>query len=282
MTLFCLFLQLKIAVMVDTEALRRKYSPEGSALRELQDKMLEEVLFLDKVCKENGLTYFLSGGSALGAVRHQGFIPWDDDMDIALPSPDFNKLVKILHSMDTGPYVLHDCHSDFNYVHLFPKFRLKEGNLLSSFPPRGRLYKYKGVGIDIFSLEPNSYARSLVCGKLRVFLLHYTYLIKNETLRKWVTKVQWAVFRCLVPLTWPLNVSRKKGEMHYGLGQGIPQHSMREQELFPVVEMPFESAQLPVPCNQDAYLTHLYGNWRQVPSEEEIMDSIHNKELMKS
>ena len=266
--------------MFDTEELRQKYAPEGSALRECQQKMVEEVLFLDKICKENGLTYFLSGGSALGAVRHQGFIPWDDDMDIALPAEDFEKLVQILHGMDTGPYVLHDCLSDFNYVHLFPKFRLKEGNLMSSFPPRGRLYKYKGVGIDIFSVAKNSYVRSLVCGKLRVYLLHFTYLIKNDRFRKWVTKLQWTVFHCLVPLTWPLNVFRKKGELHYGLGQGLPQHAMWETDLFPVAEMPFEMVSLPVPRDQDAYLTHLYGNWRQVPSDDEIKESIHNKELM--
>ena len=237
-------------------------------------------MFIDKICKENGLTYFLSGGSALGAVRHQGFIPWDDDMDIALPLEDFKRLVKILRDADTGPYVLHEHHSDFNYVHLFPKFRLKEGNLLSSFPPRGRLYKYKGVGIDIFSVVKTSRARSFVCGKLRVYLLHFTYLIKNDRLRKWVTNLQWTVYRCLVPLTWPLNIFRKKGELHYGLGQGLPQHIMWETELFPVAEMLFESLTLPVPFDQDAYLTHIYGNWRQVPSDDEIRESIHNKELM--
>ena len=268
--------------MVDTEKLKQKYSPEGSALREYQLRMVKEVLFLDKVCKNHGLTYFLSGGSALGAVRHHGFIPWDDDMDIALPSEDFKRLVKILHETDAGPYVLQDRHTDFNYVHEFPKFREKEGNMLGSCPPRGRLYKYKGVGVDIFSIEKNSYLRSLVCGKLRVYLLHYTYLIKNAWLRKWVTKLQWIVFRCLVPLTWPLNVFRKKGELHYGLGQGLPKHIMWEQDLFPVSEVPFESAVLPVPRNQDAYLTCLYGNWRQVPSDEEIKNTIHNKDLIES
>lgn len=268
--------------MDDSEMLRKKYSPEGSVLRECQHRMVKEVLFLDKICKAHGLTYFLSGGSALGAVRHNGFIPWDDDMDIALPSEDFKKLVQILHTIDTGPYVLHDRHTDFNYVHVFPKFREKEGNLLGSCPSRGRLYKYKGVGVDVFSIEKNGYLRSLVCGKLRVYLLHYTFLIKNARLRKWVTKLQWAVFSCLVPLTWPLNIFRKKGELHYGLGQGLPQHSMWEQDLFPVVEMPFESVLLPVPHNYDAYLTHLYGNWRKVPSEEEIRESIHNIELLGS
>ena len=141
--------------MIVTEKLRHKYAPEGSVLRGYQMKMLEQVVFLDKICKTHGLTYFLTGGSALGAVRHHGFIPWDDDMDIALPKKDFEKLVGILRKMDLGQYVLQDRFSDFNYIHVFPKFREKEGNLKGAFPPRGVLYKYKGVGVDIFSIEKN-------------------------------------------------------------------------------------------------------------------------------
>ena len=266
--------------MIDTIGLRSKYSPEGSELRELQLKMVAELLFLDGICKANGLTYFLSGGSALCAVRHQGFIPWDDDMDIVLPKKDYDKLVSVLHTIESDKYILHDRFSDFNYVHQFPKFREKVGNLLGSCPPRGKLYHYKGVGVDIFSAEGNSYLRAYVCGKLRVALLHYTYLIKNNRLRRAITKIQWAVFHCLVPLTWPLNVFRKKGELHYGLGQGLPKHYMWEKDLFPVVYMDFEGEKLPVPRDQDAYLTQLYGNWRQVPSEVEIKNTIHNKELI--
>ena len=266
--------------MIDTEQLKQRYAPEGSYLRECQKKMLDEVILLDSICKENGLTYFISGGSALGAVRHHGFIPWDDDMDIVLPKRDFKKLVAILHDLKSDRYILHDRYSDFNYVHVFPKFREKEGHLLGSCPQRGKLYCFKGVGVDIFSAEGNSYLRAFVCGKLRVALLHYTYLIKNDSIRRFVTKAQWAVFRCLVPLTWPLNAFKKKGELHYGLGQGLPQHAMKEEELFPVAYMDFEGISLPVPGNQDAYLTRLYGNWRQVPSEEEILKTIHNKELL--
>ena len=266
--------------MVDTELLKRKYAPEGSYLRECQKKMLEEVLLLDRICRENRLTYFVSGGTALGAVRHQGFIPWDDDMDIVLPKDDFKKLIAILRHLESDKYILHDRFSDFNYIHVFPKFREKEGNLLSSCPRRGKLYRYRGVGIDIFSAEENSYLRSFVCGKLRVWLLHFTYLIKNDSLRRFVTRMQWAAFHCIIPLTWPLNLSRRKGELHYGLGQGLPKHYMWEKDLFPVVYLEFEGAQLPVPRDQDAYLTHIYGNWRQLPSEEEIKRTIHNKEFI--
>ena len=266
--------------MGDYEGLREKYSPIGSPLRLLQEKMMEEVLFLDGVCKAHGLTYFLTGGSALGAVRHHGFVPWDDDMDIALPRKDYEKLVEILHQLDSDRYVLHDRHTDFNYINGFPKFREKEGNLLGAFPQRGKLYKYKGVGVDIFCVDKNSYARAFVCAKLRVALLHLLYKIRNEKLRKAVTRVNWAIYQCLVPLTWPLNVFRKKGEIHYGLGQGFHKHYMQESEIFPVRLTAFESAQLPVPNDGDAFLTHIYGNWRQVPPEEEIAKTVHNRELL--
>lgn len=266
--------------MIDTDQLKNKYAPEGSLMREYQRKMLDEVVFLDRVCKDNHLTYFLTGGSTLGAVRHQGFIPWDDDMDIALPQKDYDKLVEILRKMDSEKYVLHDHQSDVDYVLCFAKFREKEGNLLGSFPDRGKLYKYKGVGVDVFSIGKNSFIRSFVCAKLRVALLHYTYLIRNDKLRYFVTRIQWAAFQCLAPLTWPLNVFRKKGEMHYGIGQGPAKHYMWEQEVFPLKEAAFEGVSLPIPHDSDAFLTHIYGNWRQVPSEDEIARTVHNIELI--
>lgn len=268
--------------MVDTETLRQKYSPKGSTLRDLQLKMVEEVLILDKICKENGLTYYLSSGTALGAIRHQGFIPWDDDLDIALPEKDYRKLVDILQSLESDLYVLHNSNSDFNYINGFPKFREKKGDLLGSFPARGKLYKYKGVGVDIFCVARNSFVRAFVCAKLRVALLHYLYKIKDDKTRKHLTKAGWCVFKCIVPLTWPLNVFRKKGELHYGLGQGFAHHYLWENEIFPIVLTKFESYLLPVPRDADAYLTHIYGNWRQPPSEDDIAKTVHNQEFVAS
>ena len=268
--------------MIDTEQLRQKYSPDGSPLRDTQMRMLEVMLLIDKTCRENHLVYFLSGGSALGAERHKGFIPWDDDLDITLPKKDFRQLVAILRKMDSDKYVLQDRHSDFNYINCFPKFREKEGNLLGSFPQRGRLYKYKGVGVDIFCAAKNSFIRAFVCNKLKVALLHYTYLIKNDMVRKVVTKIQWGVYFILLPFTWPLNVFRKKGEMHNDLGQGFPRQYLWESDVFPVATDRFENAMFMVPHDQDAYLTSVYGNWRQLPSEEEISKAVHNSDFRKA
>lgn len=266
--------------MVDTEGLRQKYSPDGSPLRELQLSLLDEVLFLDKICKENGLTYFITGGSALGAVRHQGFIPWDDDMDIALPEKDYKKLIKILLETESERFVLHCRQTDFNYTFGFPKYRAKDGNLLGCFPARGVLYKYKGYGIDIFCVSGHSYLRALVCAKIRAALLNGMYKLKNDTLRRVVTRINWFVFGVLRPLTIPLDLFKKHGEMHYGLGMGTPYHQMRESELFPVRQASFEGVLLPIPGRAEDFLTRIFGNYMQVPTEEEIRKSIHSQEYL--
>jgi len=74
------------------EELREKYNPDGSELRHAQLRMLEMLSFLDKVCTENKITYWIDDGTLLGAVRHGGFIPWDDDVDVAMPLDDYSGL----------------------------------------------------------------------------------------------------------------------------------------------------------------------------------------------
>lgn len=266
--------------MIDTVELRHKYSPDGSPLRNLQLLLLDEVLVLDQICKENGLSYFLTGGSALGAVRHQGFIPWDDDMDIALFEDDYEKLVKILLESDSDRFVLHCRKTDFNYTFGFPKYRAKEGNLLGCFPPRGKLYKYKGYGIDVFCVSKHSYARAWLCAKMRAALLNGMYRLKNARIRCFVTKLNWGIYGVLQLLTLPLDLFRKNDEMHYGLGSGTPYHDMRFSEVFPVKYVPFEGVELPVPGNADAFLTRIFGNYMKLPSEEQIKKDVHSKELI--
>ncbi len=266
--------------LIDTSGLRQKYSPDGSPLRNLQLLLLEEVMVLDEICRENGLTYFLTGGSALGAVRHQGFIPWDDDVDIALYEEDYKKLVKILLEKESDKFVLHSRKTDFNYTFGFPKYRAKEGNLLGCFPARGVLYKYKGYGIDVFCVSKHSYFRAWTCAKARAALLNWMYKLKNDRLRMVVTKVNWFVYDCFQPLTFPLDVFRKKGEMHYDLGKGTPYHDMRFSEVFPVKRASFEGKELPIPGNADAFLTRIFGDYMTLPSEEQIKKDVHSKDFL--
>ena len=73
-------------------------------LKESQDIALTLLLYLDEVCLENNLTYFAADGTLLGLIRHQGFIPWDDDVDVWMPREDYEKLEKIVNSDSGNPY----------------------------------------------------------------------------------------------------------------------------------------------------------------------------------
>ena len=85
-----------------------RFNPEGSVLRLHQMKMLRILEFVDRVCRKHGIRYWLSSGTLLGAVRHGGFIPWDDDMDVCMLRPEYDKFVAYCneHEEELYPFKL--------------------------------------------------------------------------------------------------------------------------------------------------------------------------------
>ena len=76
--------------------LETRFNPEGSDLRRMQHRMTEMLRVIDAICRRHGLRYWLCSGTLLGAVRHEGYIPWDDDLDIEMMRPDYDRLMEIL------------------------------------------------------------------------------------------------------------------------------------------------------------------------------------------
>ena len=111
---------------------------------------IDLLLELDRICQENGLTYFLSGGSLLGAVRHKGFIPWDDDIDVNMKREDYEKLLQ-LHNEFKNPYFLQHPKTDSGYFFSFS--RLQNINTTGF----SKMFAYQpmrhGIGIDIFPMD---------------------------------------------------------------------------------------------------------------------------------
>ena len=102
-----------------------------------------------KICEENNLTYYCIYGTAIGAIRHQSIIPWDDDIDISMPRPDFDKFVDICSKNDMGDYELITPHNTPNYPFYFYKFCLRNTTILE----HKDIPYVIGMYIDIFPLD---------------------------------------------------------------------------------------------------------------------------------
>lgn len=117
-------------------------------LRKVQKVELEILDIVHKVCVENQLKYSLAYGTLIGAVRHQGFIPWDDDIDICMPREDYEKFLEIWPKYKFEDYILQNIETDEDFTQNFTKIRKNHTTFLQ---PKEEQYKYhKGFFIDIF------------------------------------------------------------------------------------------------------------------------------------
>ena len=123
---------------------------KGFDIDELHKKQYEILIEFDRVCKKYGLTYFLAYGTLLGAVRHKGFIPWDDDIDTLMPYEDFLKVKKIPASEWQHPFFLQNGDTDKQFNLCFQKVRNSETTLITE--ALSHLDINQGVDIDIYPL----------------------------------------------------------------------------------------------------------------------------------
>lgn len=131
------------------QALRERFNPEGSQLRAVQMRMLGMLKQLDSLCREHNIKWWLSSGSCLGAMRHGGFIPWDDDLDIEMEYPDYKRLIRLLRQGAIPGFALQDRKSDPEYMLTFPKWRDLHSRIEEQ-SVQDRRWKFQGVYIDIF------------------------------------------------------------------------------------------------------------------------------------
>ena len=257
--------------------LRNIFNPDGSKLRKDQLELLEMVQHVADICEHNNIKWWLSSGTLLGAVRHDGFIPWDDDIDIVLPHDDYKRLYEILLNENNEEYVLH-CHkSDENYIARFAKYRKRKGNVSGINPVATNCYKWQGIGFDIFKLQKNSYIGALVAAKLFKLCMIFNWKIKCAKLRHVYSRIALFVFTLSSAIIYyPLLIFRKKGEYHYQAGTGWPQHVFFEYDFYPLKTHKFEHFNFPIPNNSDNYLRNNFGDYMKLPNLNSL--HIHSKE----
>lgn len=253
-------------------------NPEGSALRRDQMELFRMLKALAGICEANGIRWWLCSGTLLGAMRHQGFIPWDDDVDIVMFPEDYARLEKVLAESEDEEYVLHSMKTDPEYIYVYGKFRSRKGEY-DMKDPRYAYYRWKGMSIDIFTIEKTSYMAAQMARFFYKTGHKFSTSFKNTRTRLAVTKaVNFVNHKILFPFFRAVGKINPKGEYHYSLGTGFARATFHIEDILPLTEASFEGALLPVPKDADAYLTRLYGDWRKLPSAESISKAIHCRE----
>ncbi len=255
---------MEVKTTFDAEKLRRRFNPEGSMLRRQQMRMLEMVVELDRICKKHDIPYFLCGGTLLGAVRHNGFIPWDDDLDVGLLRKDYLRLLKVLPDELPDHILLQTNDTDKNYFYFFAKLRDRD-SLLEELCPYDRVFRDKGIFIDIFPFEKMRLWTHLLAEPLQghTFKIFRTSKDRVAAMRKirvitWVNRhVTFPVLRFISKVTFGKTLT---------YDYGIPFHFVYdEQDIFPLTTHLFEGIPLSVPANSHHMLQMQYGDYMQLP-----------------
>ena len=256
------------------EELRARFNPEGSPLRRQQMVMLEMVKVLDAICKKHNIPYFLYGGTLLGAFRHNGFIPWDDDLDVAMLRSDYKRLLTVLPDELPEHIVLQTNDTDRNYFFFVGKLRDKRSFLdEDSFD---MVFKERGIFIDIFPLD------KLLPWSQRLRLQSPAYNIfrkgngSNGSMWK-IRALTWLNRHVSFPLL--RFISRCSGTQALMCDYGIPFHNIYDlQDVFPLTTHDFEGVQLSVPGNSHHMLQTMFGDYMQLP--DDLDNAYHHVERL--
>lgn len=263
---------------------------DEASLRALQRVLLDMYKDILRVCSKYHIIPYLIGGSALGAIRHQGFIPWDDDLDIGMTRSDYQKFRSVFNRELSDQYILNAPNRSKDPIARFPKV-LKKNTRMTGIGGT-KIDRYQCVFVDIFILEnvPENAAhrklKGFFCNAMEyisgtVFdhenwsedldLLYRRTGYSNYLLRKLIG----TVFSLVPSARWfsliDRHVQYRGKSALFGIPTGRKHYFgeiLKKKEILPETEVPFEDIKAPVFQGYDRYLTNLYGDYMEIPPVE--------------
>lgn len=255
----------------------------------LKKCLLSIYIDVKTVCDKYGLTLMLGGGSVLGAVRHKGFIPWDDDFDMMMPREDYDKLKEVFEKELSDKYNLS-----------VPRYKNESNSLFMQISKKGTILKglwddsiISGVLVDIYPIEkmPNfvlcRFLKCIVLDIFRIIVLSVAeYKLRSKRLSVYSVKRNCLIYynlRCLIGFVFSFIgksrlydlfdrfASNSRGMKYCTIPTGRKMsrgECLIRSTFFPVVDASFENINVDIPYDSDTYLKNLYGDYMQIPSIE--------------
>ncbi len=250
---------------------------QGDEIRQIQLQILE---YLKKVCKENELRYYLCGGSLLGAIRHKGYIPWDDDIDVAMPLPDYKKLIELLRFDNRYQLVSIYNHPD-EYYNFFMRM-IDTNTVMKSWE-----YPFlmtSGVNIDIFPLfgmPDNNKEIDYFYNRIRNlntrFIESYIEFSKETPeLLKERAKLRKRIVDMMEQ--YPFDESERIG---YLLSKYREKEIMSRSIYDKMIEVPFENSEFSIASGHIEYLEIIFGDYMKLPSKTDQFTTHNYRAFMK-
>lgn len=256
---------------------------EKELLRKVQMAQLDIAKEIRRVCDENNIQYFLCFGTMLGAVRHQGFIPWDDDMDLGMMRSEYERFLKIAPEKLKPEYVLQTWYTDRNVSVPFAKVRKRGTVYLES---KGGNLQENGFFVDIFpfDFQPASDEERMALNKklqdifrTKLMKSRYTPWMEGDKVI-WKKRIGYLLFQIKALFTTQEALARK----YDALATAVPENEIlfwqegisRMRKIHrswceELAEYRFEGELFKGPKDYDAILTTIYGNYMQLPPEDQ-------------
>ena len=257
--------------------------PNKQQLKQLQGVCLELMQEIDRICRKNDIQYSLGGGTLIGAVREHGFIPWDDDADIAMTRPEYDRFVEACkRDLNKEKFFLQDHNSDPEYPWGYSKLRMNGTSIIQI--GQEHLNFHKGIYIDIFIYDhvPDGFFSRRIhfvkcwlirkcqysvvgCKHGKTAFLRFIYSIMNKVPKKWL-------FKKLEQMAARNNAKQTELSRHMtfpyfkkACKYGLPTKSFEEY-----MDTVFEGVPLRIIRDYNTVLTLKYGDYMTPPPAKDI------------